>query len=136
MGMSLFYRLAADALVVVHFAYVAFVVVGLIAILLGLTWHRAWARNVVFRVLHLAAILIVAAEAVCGLTCPLTTWEQQLRELAGDASYRGDFLAAWVHDWLFYEAEPWVLTVCYLLFALVVLATFVFAPPRWRSGSA
>lgn len=131
--MSMFYRLAADAVVVVHFAYVAFVVVGLLAILLGLACGWRWVRNPVFRILHLGAIVFVAAEALGGVTCPLTTWEYQLRTLAGDATYQGDFIAAWVHDLLFFDAEPWVFTVCYVAFALVVLATFLFGPPRWRT---
>ena len=130
--MRLLYRLAADAVVVVHCAYVAFVVIGLIAILIGLALRRQWARSVVLRTLHLLAIVVVAGEAVCGITCPLTTWEQQLRTLAGEASYHGDFLATWVHELLFYDAPPWVFTVCYVAFALVVLGTFLFAPPRWR----
>jgi hypothetical protein len=33
---------------------------------------------------------------------------------------------------LFFDAEPWVFTVCYTLFGLAVLATFVLAPPRLR----
>ena len=134
--MRLFYRLAADLVVMVHFAYVAFVVVGLLAILLGVVLRWRWVRSMWFRVLHLAAISLVAAEAVCGMTCPLTTWEQDLQTLAGETAYRGDFIAAWVHDWLFYDAEPWVFTVCYVLFALTVLATFVLAPPRWRGGAS
>jgi polyferredoxin len=134
--MHLFYRLAADAVVVVHCAYVAFVVVGLVAILIGLAGRRRWARNLVFRMLHLLAIAVVAGEAVCGITCPLTTWEQRLRTLAGQASYQGDFLATWVHELLFYDAAPWVYTVCYAAFALVVLATFLVAPPRWPSRAA
>jgi hypothetical protein len=40
--MATFYRFAADALVVVHFSYVAFVVIGLLAILLGLICRWGW----------------------------------------------------------------------------------------------
>ena len=61
---------------------------------------------------------------------PLTTWEQSLRELAGERSYQGDFLANWVHEILFYEAEPWVFTLCYSVFGFFVLLTFVLYPPR------
>ena len=81
--------------------------------------------------LHLLAILIVATEAICGITCPLTTWEQHLRELAGDTAYQGDFIADWTHRLLFYEFPSWVFTLAYVLFGLLVLATFAFAPPRW-----
>ena len=62
--MSVLYRLAADAVVIVHYAYVAFVAVGLLAILLGLVCGWRWVRNFWFRSLHLLAILVVAAEAV------------------------------------------------------------------------
>jgi polyferredoxin len=138
--MELLYRIATDAIVVVHFAYVAFIVLGLLAILVGIARRWRWTRNVAFRSLHLLAILIVVGEALCGITCPLTNWEQSLRALSGDVSYQGDFIATRVHNILFYEAEPWVFTFCYSLFALVVLTTFILAPPhitrrRSREGS-
>lgn len=129
--MATFYRLAAHAVVLAHFSYVAFVVVGLLAILLGLVCRWDWVRNVWFRGLHLLAILIVAAEAICGITCPLTTWEQHLRALAGNTAYQGDFIADWTHRLLFYEFPSWVFTLAYVLFGLIVLGTFVLAPPRW-----
>ena len=130
--MPLFYRIAADTIVVMHFAYVAFVVLGLAAILIGLARDWRWTRNPVFRSLHLLAILFVVAEAVLGITCPLTTWEQSLRTLAGGEAYQGDFIANWVHNALFYDAEPWVFTLAYSLFGLAVLATFILAPPRMK----
>ena len=40
-----------------------------------------WVRNWWFRVAHLVAILIVAAEAFLDIPCPLTEWEYRLREL-------------------------------------------------------
>ena len=130
--MQFYYRIAADIVVVVHAAYVAFVVLGLLLILLGIVLKWGWVRNLWFRVLHLTAILIVVLEAWIGMVCPLTTWEKALRERAGQTTYGGDFVANWVHDLLFFEASPWVFTLCYTLFGLLVLATFVLAPPRRR----
>lgn len=124
------FRLAADAVVAVHVAYVAFVVLGLAAIWYGILRRRAWARNPQLRYIHLAMILIVVAEAWAGITCPLTTWEQWLRERAGATSYRGDFIAGCLHDLLFFDAPPWVFTVVYSAFGLLVLTTFLVAPPR------
>ena len=135
--MNLFFRIAADIVVVVHFAFVIFVVGGLLAILVG--WLRGWrwTRNMTFRWLHLLAILVIVAEALCGITCPLTSWEKSLRLRAGDATYQGDFIAAWAHELLFYDAEPWVFTTGYCLFGLVVVLTFWLAPPtRQRDDSA
>ena len=40
-------------------------------------------RNFWFRGSHLGAIAVVAAESLVGFVCPLTTWENRLRLLAG-----------------------------------------------------
>jgi hypothetical protein len=134
--MQLVYRLAADTIVVVHFTYVGFVIVGFLLTLIGVLAGWKWIRNLYFRAAHLLAILIVVAESLGGITCPLTTWESQLRTLAGQTAYEGDFIAEWVHDMLFVNAQPWAFTLCYTLFGLAVLATFILAPPRWRRRQA
>ena len=123
-------RILADLIVVFHASYVSFVLFGLILILLGVWLRWGWVRNFWFRALHLTAIGIVVAEALAGITCPLTDWENRLRRMAGQAGYPGDFLGYWAHQLIFYRAEPWVFTVLYLLFGLAVLAAFILAPPR------
>jgi hypothetical protein len=123
-------RILADLIVVVHVCYVSFVVFGLVAILLGTALRWSWVRNFYFRLIHLAMIAIVVGEALAGIPCPLTVWEKQLRIQAGEVSYTGDFIGYWAHRLLFYRAEPWVFTLCYTVFGLAVLATFVLAPPR------
>ncbi len=124
-------RLLADLIVVFHAAFVGFVVFGLVLILVGVALRWGWIRNVWFRVTHLAAIGFVVAEALVGMVCPLTDWENQLRRAAGQASYPGDFIGYWAHRVIFYRAEPWVFTLIYILFGLAVLAAFILAPPRW-----
>jgi hypothetical protein len=123
-------RILADLIVVFHACYVSFVVFGLVAILLGIAFRWGWVRNFWFRSIHLAMIGIVVAEALVGMTCPLTDWEKQLRTAAGQTSYPGDFIGYWAHRLIFYQAAPWVFTVIYILFGLSVLAAFVLAPPR------
>jgi hypothetical protein len=87
--------LLADAVVVLHFAFVAFVVCGG---LLVLRWPRvAW--------VHAPAAAWGAIVAVAGWVCPLTPLEVWLRERAGEAGYRGDFVDRYVMpllypDWL------------------------------------
>ena len=130
------YRLAADVIVVLHLAYVLFILVGLVLILLGAARRWRWTRNAYFRCAHLAAIAIVVVEALCGVTCPLTVWEKAFRARAGDATYRGDFLARWAHDILFIDAAPWAFTLVYCLLGLAVLAAFVVAPPQFNRSNA
>ncbi len=126
------FRLIADLIVIVHFAYVFAVVVGLLATLIGGVLNWDWIRNRWFRGLHLTMILIVVVEAWAGITCPLTTLEQEFRSAAGQESYQGDFIAHWAHETMFFEANPWVFTLCYTLFGALVLAALFWVPPRWR----
>src|SRR4029077_694177 len=89
----------ADAILVVHAAFVLFVVGGLIAIwaVIALGWRFAF--NPWFRGLHLAASAFVVAESVLGFVCPLTEWEDTLR---GTPSDKG-FIQRWIHAWLFWD---------------------------------
>jgi hypothetical protein len=127
-------RMLADFIVVFHASYVSFVVLGLVSILVGALLRWRWVRNFWFRMAHLAAIGVVVFESLAGIPCPLTVWESQLRRAAGQASYTGDFIGYWVHRLIFYQAEPWVFTVLYVLFGLAVLAAFILAPPRRPSS--
>ena len=98
------FAVLADIIVIVHFCYVAFTVGGEILILLGgaLTW--AWVRNLPFRVVHLAAVVLVAAEALAGTSCPLTVWEYALRARAGQAAEEQvSFVARLVRSIIFYD---------------------------------
>ncbi|MBT8443044.1 MAG: DUF2784 domain-containing protein [Gammaproteobacteria bacterium] len=115
------FRLLADAILLVHFAFVAFVVVGFLLIVVGLIAHWKWVRNRTFRIAHLCAIGVVVAQAWLGVICPLTVWENELRRRAGQDAYAETFVQHWLHELLFYDAEPWVFTAIYTVFGAVVL---------------
>jgi hypothetical protein len=126
------HALLADFVVVVHLAYVAFVVLGQGAICAGAALGWDWVRNLWFRVAHLTAILIVALESLLGVVCPLTHWENRLRALAGETAGQESFVARWVHAVMFYECSESVFTTIYVLFAAAVALTLWLVPPRWR----
>ena len=118
--------LLADAILVVHFLFVLFVVGGL-----ALTWIGAWRgwrwiRSLKFRLAHLAAIVFVACEALLGMVCPLTEWEDNLRGSASDKS----FIARWVHRVMFFQFPEWVFTIIYVAFAAIVVLTFALIRPE------
>ena len=76
------YRIAADGLVLFHLLFIVFVLLGG---LLALKWRRliAW---------HPPAALWGMAVEFLHLPCPLTAWENRLRQTAGDAGYGGGFI--------------------------------------------
>ncbi len=126
------YRLLADLLLLIHFLFVAFVVLGLVTVLIGGLARWGWVRGLWFRLAHLGAIAYVTVQAWLGHICPLTIWENRLRRAAGEAEYPGSFIAYWLEEALYYEAETWVFAVAYTAFGLLVLVSWWLVPPRWR----
>ncbi len=126
------YQLLADAVLALHFALVVFVAGGLVLVVAGNLRRWRWVNLFWFRLLHLAAIAIVVAEAWFGATCPLTSLEMWLRAQARASTYAGSFIEHWLHRVLFYEAPPWVFVLGYSLFGLLVVATWLYFPPVKR----
>ncbi|MFC5430472.1 DUF2784 domain-containing protein [Paraburkholderia denitrificans] len=119
----------ANVILVLHALIVLFIVGGLIAIWAGAYWQRGWARNRVFRTLHIVAIGIVAALAVLNVPCPLTVLEDFLR--TGTAGPQG-FIQHWVSALLYYNFPGWVFTFIYVVFLLAVAITWRLIPPKPR----
>jgi hypothetical protein len=128
------WRMMADIVVAVHAAYVAIVVLGFAAILIGSAAQWRWVRNFYFRAAHLAMILLVCAEALVGTACPLTRLENALRLRCGETGDARDFIGYWL-DWLiFYNPPPWVFTAAYLTFGMLVLLSLWLVPVRWPAS--
>ena len=120
----------ADAILVVHAAFVLFVVLGLPATWIGIALDKPFAYNPWFRGLHLGAIGFVVVETLLGYMCPLTSWEAALR---GDTSGEG-FIQRYIHAWLFWRAPPWVFATAYAAFGALVAATWWRWPPTRGRG--
>ena len=119
----------ADLLLALHFGFVAFVVGGLAIILVGAWRGWQWILNPYFRYTHLAAIAFVAAEALLGIACPLTIWEDRLRGAATEQS----FMERWIGRALYYDFPAWIFTLAYVSFAALVAYVLWRIPPRSRS---
>lgn len=78
----MWYRVAADLVVVIHLLFIGFVVGGVF-----LAWR--WARIVWA---HVPAVIYGALVEFAGFTCPLTLLENDLRRHAGQAGYHGGFI--------------------------------------------
>ena len=120
----------ADVVLVVHFLIAAFIAGGLVLVWIGAAAGWNWVRNPWFRYLHLAAIAFVAAEALLGIVCPLTLWEDLLRGGARPES----FVGRWVQRLLYYNAPEWVFTTLYAAWTAATLLTLRFVPPRRKAG--
>lgn len=119
----------ADLLLLVHFAIAGFVTVLLPAVWIGAARGWRWVRNRPLRLLHLAAIVFVAAEALLGIACPLTIWEDALRGVSGQPG----FVRRWVGAALYHDLPAWQFTAAYVAYAGATVLTWLAVPPR-RAG--
>lgn len=119
------YRFAADAVLVLHFTFIAFALLGG---LLALRWR--W-----IPLAHLPAAAWGAFVEISGRLCPLTRIENDLRRLAGEAGYSASFIETWLLGVIY----PAGLTreVQYLLAGIVIAvnaAIYLLVVRRWRRG--
>lgn len=120
----------ADAILALHVAIVAFVVLGQAAILIG-AWRRwRWIRDFRFRIAHLALMLFIALQAWLGRLCPLTVWEQALRLRAGQDAYAESFVEHWLSRLIFFDAPWWAFVAAYSAFAALAAASWWWIRPR------
>jgi len=108
------YNVFADAVVVAHFLFIAFVILGG---LLVIRWPRTF-------FVQMPAALWGAAVEIFAWTCPLTPLENHFRNLAGSSLYSGDFIARY----LLFVIYPEYLTTAtqYIFGGLVIFINVIF----------
>lgn len=82
----MFYRLAADILVVIHVLFILFVVLGGFLVL---KW--GWVKY-----LHIPCAIWGALIEFAGWICPLTPWEIELRWKGFQEGYKGGFISHYI----------------------------------------
>ncbi len=120
--------LAADAIVVAHLAFVAFVVAGGLFVL----------REARVALVHLPAVAWATYAEATSTICPLTPLENRLRAVAGEAGYAGGFVEHYLIP-LLYPAgltpahQRWIALFVVVVNALLYLLALARA---WRRRSA
>jgi uncharacterized protein DUF2784 len=82
----MWYKIGADVVLIVHFAFVLFVIFGGVLVL---RWPRVvWA--------HVPIAIYGATIEFIGFVCPLTPLENALRRRGGEAGYSGGFIEHYI----------------------------------------
>ncbi|OHC66858.1 MAG: hypothetical protein A2045_02455 [Rhodocyclales bacterium GWA2_65_20] len=117
------YRLLADAVLLLHLAFILFVVLGAF-----LVWRRprlAW--------LHLPAVAWGMFIEITGGICPLTPLENRLRHSGGEAGYDGSFIEHYLLPLIYPEGYTQRMQVLLVWgVAIVNLAAYAWACLRAR----
>lgn len=110
------YRVLAEIVLVLHFCFVIFVVLGG---LLVLRRHRlAW--------LHVPAVIWGVLIEFFWWACPLTTLENSLRQLGGEAGYETGFIDYYVSAVLYAPLAPQMRITLGLLLIVFNLLIYLY----------
>lgn len=124
------YKILADIIVVAHFAWILFMLTGFLLTLLGF-WRREIFDWFFFRVLHLFGIFYVSLLAIMGKYCPLTIWENILRQKYDPSlTYAGSFMIHYVEKLVYPDINPWFIRIPTTFIAVFIIVVFIIRPPR------
>lgn len=134
------YKLAADLIVVIHFAWIVFMLWGVALTagsVIGLcVFGGASPRCTrfmdrwIFRTVHLGGILFVGLLAGLGKYCPLTIWEYNLRRAADPyLAYPGSFIVQWIQRLVYPDVHPLMIVIPTIFIALFTLLAYLLCPP-------
>jgi hypothetical protein len=118
------YRALADAVLVLHFAFVAFAVAGGLLVV----------RRPRLALLHLPAVAWGAWIELAGWACPLTPLENRLRELGGAPTYSASFVEHYLLPVLYPTDLTREIQIALGLLVLAINAAVYVAVLRRRTG--
>ena len=134
------YKVLADLIVVLHFAWILFMLWGFLLTLYSVIrlylfrnfslYCSRFMDRWIFRTVHLGGIVFVAVLAGVGKYCPLTIWEYQLRVRYDPAlTYPGSFIADWIERLVYPSVSPMIIVIPTILIALFTLCAYLYHPP-------
>ena len=116
----------ADLVLIIHFSIVFFLVFGLVALPIGFLRNYSWTRNAKFRVVHMLLMGFITLEASLGITCPLTTIENALRQI----EYQKSFVAYWVSRFIYWDLPTYSFVILYFSSLIWSVVFWKLHPPK------
>ena len=141
------YKILADLVVLIHFAWILFMLWGFFLTICGSIsvyvlrrendrWRLFFDRWI-FRTIHMGGILYVTIMTVLGKHCPLTIMENGLREQYNpELTYHGSFVVHYIEKIIYPEANFLFFLIPTILIAVFAIVMFIIRPPakiKWLS---
>ena len=137
----MWYKILADLLVVLHFAWVLFMLWGFFLTLYSVirlyifrspsAYCRRFMDRWIFRTVHLAGIGFVALLAALGKYCPLSIWEYKFRiHYDPNLTYPGSFLVNWAEKLVYPSVPPMVIVIQTIIVAGFTFLAYLLRPPE------
>lgn len=122
-------QFAGLAVLYLHLAVVLFNVFWLVAVPLGAWFGWTFVRSFRWRIIHLAALVVVAAQAAAGRLCFLTILQNDLQAASGGAT-QPSLPTRIVMDAIYWPLPDWAFTPVYILALAFAAILWITVPPR------
>ena len=123
------YQIIADAVVLIHFIWIVFVIIGFVLTLCGLLWKRYF-DFFLFRTVHLCGILYVSLLALAGKYCPLTIVENFMRgQYNPPDTYHGSFIGHYIEQLVYPNVPAHYIIIPTIGVAVFTLTMYIIKPP-------
>lgn len=137
---SMLYKILADLVVLIHFAWILFMLWGFILTVCSTTSiyvlpaakdrSRAFFDRWIFRTIHLGGIVYVAILTVLGKYCPLTILENNLRQQYDtELTYPGSFVVHYIERIVYPEANFLLFVIPTIIIVVFTALMFIIRPP-------
>jgi hypothetical protein len=118
----MFHKITADAVILIHFLWIGFVILGFPVAL--------YFNSAKWRLIHLVTVILMILMQVTRTICPLTYLEAWLKSSGSEKDvYPGAFIAEWVER-LIYVEDMTLEKVMYatMAYLALILLSFWFRP--------
>ena len=115
----------ADIVLMFHFTIVIFITFGFFLIPIGYKSNWIWVKNFKLRIFHCGMMLCITLEALLGITCPLTSIENNLRGIDKTTS----FISYWINQIIYWDLPSQFFIILYCAVLIWTFLLWKFFPP-------
>ena len=119
----------ADIVLILHFFIVIFITVGFFLIPIGYYYDWNWIKSLKLRLFHCGLMFLVTFETLVGITCPLTSIENNLRGMSNSKS----FISFWIEKIIYWDFPTKFFIFLYFIFLGWTLLMWKIYPPRLKN---
>lgn len=119
----------ADIIVVIHFAWILFILSGFILTSCGFFW-KALFDKWLFRTIHLCGIFYAGLLALLRKHCPLTVLENNLRQkYTPESIYPDSFIIHYIEKLVYPDLNTLMIIIPTVIIAVFTIVVFIVRPP-------
>ena len=108
-----------------HFAIVIFITFGIFLIPIGYKSNWLWVTNLKLRICHCGLMLFITLETLLGITCPLTSIENNLRGIKKTTS----FISYWINQIIYWDLPSQFFIILYCAVLIWTFLLWKLFPP-------